>query len=622
MQANVSGAALSELFSAVLPGLNERQRRLFAGATSSVLGYGGDSAVARVAGLSRNTVAAGRKEWEKLEGEIGERVRRPGAGRRAENTSSQLNDQLASLLHPGGPRSGRTLDWTLWSTYELAAALGRQGVEVSPRSIGQLLRAQGYQLNGPGRLVGRRRRQEMQAQLSAVAKLTEGFLARGMPVVEVAVRSLPEPGDTQPALQGLENQPALAALSTEAVRKWWLAAGRARFPASDRILICSAIFGADDTKLEAWEHALTQLADQIDIELTTLHVPAVTRRWNRAETQLAELISIHDGCQGVARFEITVAVVTRAGDVGPSSCAPDGFDGLLPAGKIRRGLCFRVAPMGDDHLAPAGSTVALNRTTSSRGSAQRLPGTSEPARPPIPRTAKLAETLAREIVRDISAKHLRPGSRLQDVRSVKNRYHVSNSSVRESLRMLEMLGVLSVKPGPQGGTVVRQVTTEDFALATTFYYHILDVRVSDLIDARVALEPILVRFAAKQQSPAVMKRLRWYLTGVGQEDAFATPWHTRRSPTASFHRALVETGNPMLDMMVHSLQECWLDMRRGFSFPRDVSHHDRDHVRIAEAILSGKEAEAEHLMQRHMDYVATFANMHFSELMEKVIDWP
>jgi DNA-binding FadR family transcriptional regulator len=310
-----------------------------------------------------------------------------------------------------------------------------------------------------------------------------------------------------------------------------------------------------------------------------------------------------------------------AGGQGRSSRVPDGFDAVLPAVKIRRGRCYRVAPMGDDHLARAGNLDALDRTASSRRFAQRRPGAAESPRPHIPRVVKLAETVAHEIARDISAKRLRPGSRLQDIRSVKNRYHVSNSSVRESLRMLEMLGLLSVKPGPQGGPVVRQVTTEDFALATTFYYHILDVRVSDLMDARVALEPILVRFVAKQQSPTVLKRLRWYLTGVDREDASATVWHTQRSPTASFHRALVETGNPMLDIMVHSLQECWLDMRRGFPFPRDVSHHDRDHVRIAEAILCGKETEAEQLMQRHMDYVATFANMHFTDLMEKVIDW-
>lgn len=71
-----SKAALVLLFSV----LDERQRRLFAGLESMLLGWGGDRRIAEMTGLDVHTIAKGRREL--LEGtELAERIRRPGGGR-------------------------------------------------------------------------------------------------------------------------------------------------------------------------------------------------------------------------------------------------------------------------------------------------------------------------------------------------------------------------------------------------------------------------------------------------------------------------------------------------------------------------------------------------------------
>jgi len=71
-----SKAALVLLFSL----LDERQRRLFAGLESMLLGWGGDRRIAEMTGLDVHTIAKGRREL--LEGkELSERMRRPGGGR-------------------------------------------------------------------------------------------------------------------------------------------------------------------------------------------------------------------------------------------------------------------------------------------------------------------------------------------------------------------------------------------------------------------------------------------------------------------------------------------------------------------------------------------------------------
>lgn len=66
---------------AVLAGLDERNRRLFAGLLASEYGHGGVALLALVTGLSRTTILRGRRE---LAGGIPldpGRARRPGGGR-------------------------------------------------------------------------------------------------------------------------------------------------------------------------------------------------------------------------------------------------------------------------------------------------------------------------------------------------------------------------------------------------------------------------------------------------------------------------------------------------------------------------------------------------------------
>ncbi len=62
--------------------LDERQRRLYAGLESLRLGHGGDSRIAELTGLDVHTIAKGRAELLQRDVQI-DRVRRPGAGRRA-----------------------------------------------------------------------------------------------------------------------------------------------------------------------------------------------------------------------------------------------------------------------------------------------------------------------------------------------------------------------------------------------------------------------------------------------------------------------------------------------------------------------------------------------------------
>ena len=120
-------------YRALLPSMDERHRRLWAGTEARALGRGGIAIVARATGLARNTIVRGVAEIDQKKPLSQSRIRRQGAGRkRTTLLVPELATALEELVEPvtrGDPES--TLRWTCKSTRHLAEELNSQGYEVS-----------------------------------------------------------------------------------------------------------------------------------------------------------------------------------------------------------------------------------------------------------------------------------------------------------------------------------------------------------------------------------------------------------------------------------------------------------------------------------------------------------
>src|SRR5262245_50700005 len=106
----------------LLPALDERARRLVLGAVARAAGEGGTGAVAKVTGVSWQTVADGAAELES--GQVAEagRVRRPGGGRKslAEADPGLVPALLALVEDSARGDPGSPLLWTTKSVKHLA----------------------------------------------------------------------------------------------------------------------------------------------------------------------------------------------------------------------------------------------------------------------------------------------------------------------------------------------------------------------------------------------------------------------------------------------------------------------------------------------------------------------
>ncbi len=664
----IASEDLSRFFADLAPELDERRRRLLCGATARLLGRGGITAVSRAAGISRNTVAAGAAEISAADGQQNYRIRRQGAGRKsATDREPQLLSALEALLirdrqqsgAPGAPDApDAPLEWTLLSGYEIAAELRRQGFAISPSSVAQLMRGLGYFASGRARAASQRKRAELHAQFRCLRAAPAPFGAGGPPVNSVrssrsrllARTREADPPEAAGAEDGADRWTRVSAdlsvvgFTVEAIQRWWTEVSPHRFPAAAKLLVCADTFGPEDDMRDAWKYHLARLAHATGLDLTVQRIPAGAWRWRGREEQYSYSVMLGPSPGKTTRCEVTIDLVKgltaagvprRAGGAPPASraavgsrrhsgcgCQYTAHANPAPArtGDARPSARKVAVPAarGASVAVPAARGAAAGRHGGDQAASHGLPDATEPRRP------KIGEIVAHNIARDISTRRLRPGARLPSETVALTRFNVSRSSLREALRLLELLGVIGIRTGAGGGPVVGQVTSADFGTTTTFYYHLIGVTIRELLEARCILEPALVRLAVEAADPVAKGKLRAYMNNWGGDDALRPAWLAPgdRSRTAGFHRALIETGNAVLDLFSHSLQDVWTARQYMEPYPWQAEpHHDNDHWVIAQAILGNDGATAEGLMRTHMDYLYDFANAHWSSLMDEVIDW-
>ena len=231
------------------------------------------------------------------------------------------------------------------------------------------------------------------------------------------------------------------------------------------------------------------------------------------------------------------------------------------------------------------------------------------------RNEKASEQIAQQIVHDIVAQGLRTGDRLPLEAEMVQHYGFSRSSLREGLRLLEVQGLIRIRPGPGGGPVVGAVDAANLARTSTLYFHLAGSTYDELLDAQIALEPLCAELAAHH--PDRRAAMKPYLSDEmpDGEDAY-------RGLTDSFHQTVYDlAGNSVLCLLAHAVTEIVTvhvvaTMDPVALRPKILTEHRN----IAVAIAAGQHQKARALMtdhfgQQHAHYRKTAAN-RLAELIE------
>ena len=248
------------------------------------------------------------------------------------------------------------LRWTTKSTRALAAELTAQGHKVGADTVGDLLREEGFSLQGNAKTIEGRRHPDRDAQFRYVSEQVKAHQDTGDPVISVdtkkkelvgqfknggrewrpqgqpaAARTHDFPGDSlgKAIPYGVYDVTAnagwvnvgtdhdTAAFAVESIRRWWKAAGSSEYPLARRLLITAGAGGSNGYRTRAWKAELAALAAETGLEITCCHFPPGTSKWNKVEHRLFSHITMNWRGRPLTSHEVIVntiaATTTRTG---------------------------------------------------------------------------------------------------------------------------------------------------------------------------------------------------------------------------------------------------------------------------------------------------------------------
>jgi DNA-binding FadR family transcriptional regulator len=239
----------------------------------------------------------------------------------------------------------------------------------------------------------------------------------------------------------------------------------------------------------------------------------------------------------------------------------------------------------------------------------------------VRRGEKVYETVARDIIRRIQAGQLEPGTLLPSEAQMVAEYNVGRASLREALRVLEVNGLITIKPGPGGGPVVAGVDSGEFGRMATLYFQAGRMTFRELMEARLVMEPVMARLAAQRSDPEAAAELARAVAAADAADVRDDVEYLGTS--ADLHEAIAGmSGNRILNLFGRALLAIFYERVGGMLFPTSRREGVRRiHADIAQAIVDGDADRAETLMREHMVEYANYTRRRYPALQDEIVDW-
>jgi hypothetical protein len=344
---------IAEKFEAVVPMLDEAQRRIWAAAEALAIGHGGIAIVHRATGMARSTIRrgieaieSGTYDWLVVTG----RSRRMGGGRKAlVETQPGIAEALDRLVDPatrGDPQS--PLRWTTKSTKKLANALHADGFDVSDRTVARLLHDNGYSLQSTRKRFEGCGHNDRDAQFQSISRLSSEFVEAGAPIisvdtkkkelvgpfrnagrewqptgkpVEVNVYDFPSLADGKAVPYGIydvgRNEGYVsvgvasdtAEFAVQSIRSWWEHLGSPRYRNAKRLFITADCGGSNGNRCRLWKLELQRFADETGLEVRVAHYPPGTSKWNKIEHRLFCWITANWRGRPLTSFQTVVDLI-------------------------------------------------------------------------------------------------------------------------------------------------------------------------------------------------------------------------------------------------------------------------------------------------------------------------
>ena len=250
----------------------------------------------------------------------------------------------------GDPVSG--CKWTRKTTAKIAQQLRRAGIQVSPNTVGKLLKKMDFSLrvnlksleSGLSNPPDPRQRDQ---QFRYIRSQIRSYMANAMPVISVDTKSRELmgpfhqsgrrwgqepikvfdhdfPSDSQGVaipygIYDLFRNEGFVCVGTtcdtsefavDSIHRWWLQAGSTHYSHAERLLILADCGGSNGYRTRLWKHQLqVAFCNRVGLHVKVCHYPPGSSKWNPIEHRMFSFISRNWTAQPLYDYETVLKYI-------------------------------------------------------------------------------------------------------------------------------------------------------------------------------------------------------------------------------------------------------------------------------------------------------------------------
>jgi DNA-binding FadR family transcriptional regulator len=215
------------------------------------------------------------------------------------------------------------------------------------------------------------------------------------------------------------------------------------------------------------------------------------------------------------------------------------------------------------------------------------------------RHGRISDNIVAQIKNAIFTGMYKPGDKLPSEAELKSLFNVSRVPLREALRSMEEMGLITIKAGVSGGAFVAQMGIKSVSDSLTNMMRLGKIGVADIWAFRLLIEPSMSRLSATERTDWDIEQME-YMVSVREKAVKA-----RRAPVIAnidFHQAIARsTQNPLVILVMDAVSEILGDHFKRFTF--SLSDHqsiNKFHRQILECLKDRDAKKVGEIMQTHL----------------------
>ena len=215
---------------------------------------------------------------------------------------------------------------------------------------------------------------------------------------------------------------------------------------------------------------------------------------------------------------------------------------------------------------------------------------------------RVFEDIVQVIKSDIASNKLKPNHKLGSERSLSQRFRVGRGSIREAMKTLEAIGLVTLKNGRGGGIFVSETANRKTTSALSSLLKLEKSNLLESLEFRKMIEPKMTFYAAIRRRKDDLKLLRKSVSDMKRN---LNSRENFSKANSAFHLAMAKAAhNPFLYSFYQNATTMLDDTARLVQdVPGQLDLTIHFHTQIYKAVLDKDPQKSEMLMNAHLSQI-------------------